>query len=139
MAFDAAYYSADAIERRLLEPLTSPNAGRIDARAPNGKAHPGPIPLAPPAAASTPYPIDALGDVLGNAARAIAVKVQCADAMAAQSVLSVASLASQALADVRLPYGQTRPLSLFCLTIAASGDRKSSADAEAMAPVRMRE
>jgi Protein of unknown function (DUF3987) len=40
---------------------------------------------------------------------------------------------------VRLPYGQTRPLSLFCLTIAESGDRKSSADLEAMAPVRMRE
>lgn len=43
------------------------------------------------------------------------------------------------MADVQLPYGQTRPLSLFCLTIAASGDRKSSADLEAMAPVKMRE
>ena len=59
--------------------------------------------------------------------------------MAAQSVLAVASLASQALADVRLPFGQTRPLSLYCLTVAASGDRKTSADLEAMAPVRMRE
>jgi hypothetical protein len=59
--------------------------------------------------------------------------------MAAQSVLAVASLTAQALADVRLPYGQTRPLSVFCLTIAASGDRKSSADSEAVAPVRMRE
>src|SRR5271170_8319176 len=85
------------------------------------------------------YPTDALGDVLGPAARAIAAKIQCPEAMAAQSVLSVASLACQALADVRLPYGQTRPLSLFALTIAASGDRKSSADREAMIPVRMRE
>ena len=57
----------------------------------------------------------------------------------AQSVLGVASLAAQALADVRLPYGQSRPLSLFLLTIAESGDRKSSADNEAMAPVRKRE
>jgi hypothetical protein len=88
---------------------------------------------------SAPYPIDALGDVLGPAARAIATKVQCDDAMSAQSVLAVASLAAQALADVLLPYGQTRPLSLFFLTIAASGDRKTSADQEAMAPVRMRE
>ena len=59
--------------------------------------------------------------------------------MAAQSVLGVASLAAQGLADVLLPYGQTRPVSLFALTIAASGDRKSSADNEAMIPVRMRE
>jgi hypothetical protein len=86
-----------------------------------------------------PYPIDALGDVLAQAARAIAEKVQCAPAMAAQSVLSVASLAAQALVDVRLPYGQTRPVSLFCLTTAESGDRKTSADQEAMIPVRMRE
>jgi hypothetical protein len=99
----------------------------------------GPTPLAAPVAPATPYPVDALGDVLAGAARAIAAKVQCANAMAAQSVLAVASLAAQALADVRLPYGQTRPLSLYCLTIAASGDRKSSADLEAMVPVRMRE
>jgi Protein of unknown function (DUF3987) len=91
--------------------------------------------LAPP----SPFPIDALGDVLAPAAQAIAAKVQCAPAMAAQSVLAVASLAAQALADVKLPYGQTRPLSLFLLTIAASGERKTSADHEAMAPVKMRE
>jgi hypothetical protein len=95
--------------------------------------------LASPAIPPLPYPIDALGNVLADAARAIAAKVQCANAMAAQSVLAVASLATQALADVHLPYGQTRPLSLFCLTIASSGDRKTSADSEAMAPVRMRE
>jgi hypothetical protein len=88
---------------------------------------------------SEPYPIDQLGDVLGPAAKAIAAKVQCAEALAAQSVLGVASLAAQALADVQLPYGQTRPLSLFLLSVAASGDRKSSADNEAMAPVRRRE
>jgi len=99
----------------------------------------GPTPLASPAMPTAPYPINALGGVLSDAARAIAAKVQCADAMAAQSVLAVASLAAQALADMRLPYGQTRPLSLFCVTIASSGDRKTSADSEAMAPVRMRE
>jgi hypothetical protein len=59
--------------------------------------------------------------------------------LAAQAVLAVASLASQRLADVRLPYGQTRPLSLFLVTIAASGDRKSTADNEALTPVRMHE
>ena len=90
---------------------------------------------------STPsdYPIDALGDVLAPAARAISARVQCAPAMAGQSVLAVASLAAQAVADVELPMGQTRPLSLFMLTVAASGDRKSSTDNEANVPVRMRE
>src|SRR5271166_525307 len=87
----------------------------------------------------SPFPIDALGDVLSGAASAIAAKVQCAPAMAAQSVLAVASLAAQGLVDVLLPYGQPRPDSLFALTIAASGDRKTSADKEAMIPVRMRE
>jgi hypothetical protein len=56
--------------------------------------------------------------------------------MAAQSVLAVASLVTQKLADVRLPFRQTRPLSLFCVTTAASGDRKTTADNEALAPVR---
>jgi hypothetical protein len=98
-----------------------------------------PTPLTKPVAPSAPYPLDALGRVLGAAAGAIAAKVQCPEAMAAQSVLGVASLAAQGLADVLLPFGQTRPLSIFALTIASSGDRKSSADNEAMIPVRMRE
>lgn len=98
-----------------------------------------PTPLTKPVAPAAPYPLDALGDVLGAAAKAIAAKVQCAEAMAAQSVLGVASLAAQGLADVLLPFGQTRPVSIFALTIASSGDRKSSADNEAMIPVRMRE
>ena len=95
--------------------------------------------VTPHKAASFPYPIDYLGDVLANAARAIAAKIQCPEAMAAQSVLSVASLAAQAVADVRLPHGQTRPLSLFVVSSAQSGDRKTSSDKEATIPVRMHE
>ena len=100
---------------------------------------PDPMPAISPRPAAAPYPIDYLGDVLANAARAIAAKIQCPEAMTAPSVLSVASLAAQAHADVMLPFLQTRPISLFFLTVAASGDRKTSADNEAMAPVRMRE
>jgi hypothetical protein len=65
--------------------------------------------------------------------------VQVPDAIAGQSVLAAASLAAQALADVRLTYGQRRPLSLFFVTVAASGDRKSTADNEALRPIRERE
>jgi hypothetical protein len=88
---------------------------------------------------AAPYPVEALGEVLGAAADAIAEKVQCAPALAANSVLAVASLAAQAVGDVQLPFGQTRPLSLYILTIGGSGDRKSTADGEAMSPVGMRE
>ncbi len=99
----------------------------------------GPIPLFPPLPPAERFPIEALGPVLSRAAQAIAHKVQVPEAIAGQSVLAAASLAAQAHADVMLPYGQTRPLSLFFVTIAASGDRKSTADNEALWPIRKRE
>ena len=86
------------------------------------------------------FPLDALGDVLGGAARAIVDKVQCADAVAASSVLAMASLAAQPHADVVIPAtGNARPLSLFIVSVAATGDRKSAADHEAGWPMRERE
>ena len=98
-----------------------------------------PLPLAPPVPAARPYPVARLGAILSEAAESIAAKCQCAPALAAQSVLAVASLAAQRLADVWLPFGQSRPLSLYFVTVAASGDRKSTADNEALIPVRMYE
>jgi hypothetical protein len=98
-----------------------------------------PLPLAAPVSKARPYPIGSLGPVLGGPARSIAEKCQCAPALAGQSVLAVASLAAQRLADIRLPFGQTRPLSLFFVTVAGSGERKSTADNEALIPVRMHE
>jgi Protein of unknown function (DUF3987) len=89
-----------------------------------------PLELFPPLPAAAPFPTDALG-VLQSPAEAIARVCQTPVGLAAQSVLAVASLASQAHADVLLPFGQTRPLSLFFVTIAGSGDRKSTADKEA--------
>lgn len=97
------------------------------------------IPLAPPMQPAERYPLEALGSVLGSAAAAIARKVQVPESIAGQSVLAAAGLAAQAFRDVRLPYGQTRPLSLFFITVAESGDRKSSADHEALWPIRKRE
>jgi hypothetical protein len=99
----------------------------------------GPIPLIPELAPPTTYPVGALGLVLGEAAISIARKVQCPIEISAQSVLAVASLAAQAHADVLMPFGQTRPLSLSLCSIASSGDRKTSADYEALEPVRRRE
>ncbi|MCW2283792.1 hypothetical protein M2323_001776 [Rhodoblastus acidophilus] len=98
-----------------------------------------PLPLGVPQIKARPYPISTLGEVMASAAESIARKFQCPPEMAAQSVLAVGSLAAQRLADVRLPYGQTRPLSLFFVTIAASGDRKTTVDIAALAPAREHE
>jgi hypothetical protein len=96
----------------------------------------GPLPLFPPLQDAEPYPVDALGPTLSRAAKAIASKVQVPFAMASQSVLAAASLAVCSHADVMLPFGQARPLALFFATIAESGDRKTTADNEALWPVR---
>lgn len=77
------------------------------------------------------FPFDALGPILGPAARAIAEAVQAPDSLAAGSVLASASLAAQPFADVQLPPGLSAPLSLFIVTSASSGDRKSATDAVA--------
>ncbi len=77
------------------------------------------------------FPFHALGPVLGNAARAIAEDVQAPDSLAGGSVLAAASLAVQALANVVLPHGLRAPLSVFVITGAGSGDRKSAVDAVA--------
>ncbi len=93
-----------------------------------------PIPLTgrtPP----PPYPVDALGELLGNAAKAFAYYVQTPLGMAAQSVLAVTSLAVQGHANVKKGNVGTSPTTLYCLTIAASGERKSSLDGQAMKPI----
>jgi hypothetical protein len=94
----------------------------------------GPLPLFPPLPDAEPYPVDAIGRTLSRAATAIAGKVQVPIEMAAQAVLAATSLATCTHGDIMMPFGQTRPLSLFCVTIAPSGDRKTSADIEATWP-----
>lgn len=97
-----------------------------------------PMPLYRALATSPDYPLDALGPILGQAARAIANQAQCATACAANAVLAVASLAAQGRADAILPIGQGKrtPLSLYIMTVLESGERKSTADSFALKPVR---
>jgi Protein of unknown function (DUF3987) len=100
-------------------------------RAPPMRAHARasePLPLIPPAATPAPYPVDALGGALADAAHAIAALVQCPSALAAQSVLAAAALATQGHNEVLHPMGKAVPISLAFVTVAESGERKSTAD-----------
>lgn len=86
-----------------------------------------------------PFPVKALGSLLCAAAAGIQDKTQAPAAICAQSVLAAATLAVQAHRDVVLPTGQARPVSNDFVTIAATGERKSAVDGEALWPIRKRE
>ncbi len=98
-----------------------------------------PLPLVRSVPEPDPFPVDALGVVLAGAVRAIEDQTQAPVEIAAQSVLAVATLATQSHVDVKLPTGQTRPVSSFFLSVAESGERKSAVDGLALWPVRKRE
>ena len=98
-----------------------------------------PRPLVRELPPADPFPVDALGDVLAPAARAIHDRVQAPIAISGQSVIAAATLAVQPHADVQLPTEQVRPLTSYFFTIAATGERKTAVDTEALWPVRKRE
>ena len=95
----------------------------------------GPTPLVRELPPPQPFPVAALGGVLAPAAKALMEIVQVPDALAANSVLAASALAAQAHTNVQT-LGGPKPLSLYVLTVAASGDRKSACDDLALVPVR---
>ncbi len=115
--------------RQMIESAGSANS--------DGQTRPQPLlrKIAPP----EPYPMEALGPILGDAAEGIHERVQAPIELCANSVLAAATLAAQGRADVMLPTGQTRPLTCFIITVAASGERKTSCDNEALAPIKKHE
>ncbi len=94
----------------------------------------GPQPLLREIPPGEAYPVHALGP-LQEAVEAVQDISQAPAGIAAQSALAVASLAVQGFADVET-LGGDAPLSLFCLTIAESGERKSTCDRLLMRAVR---
>jgi hypothetical protein len=91
--------------------------------------------LAPKRSTDNDYPLDALGPLAG-AAREIAHGMQCSPALAGQSVLAAAALLAQGVANVRGLDGKAKPLSVYALSIAQSGDGKDSADGVAFHAIR---
>ncbi|RUR08561.1 DUF3987 domain-containing protein [Legionella septentrionalis] len=75
-----------------------------------------------------PYPIDALPKIIRSAVGEVQNFTKAPISLVAASALSAISLASQALYDVKRAEKLTGPLSLYFLTIADSGERKSTCD-----------
>ena len=75
-----------------------------------------------------PYPLDALPDTIRAAVEEVQAFVQAPVAMVASSALAALSLAIQAHADVQRAEKLNGPASLDLLTIAPSGERKSTCD-----------
>lgn len=74
------------------------------------------------------YPIEALPKLIRHAVSEVVGFVKAPEAMVAMSALSALSLASQALADVKRADKLEGPIGLFTMTIANSGERKTTCD-----------
>ena len=94
-----------------------------------------PLPLKADRGAAVEYPVDALGPLLAAATRATAAHAYVPLSIAAQSTLAAVSLAIQPHFDVQLPTGKVRPTTLHLVTVADSGDRKSTSDDFVMQPI----
>jgi Protein of unknown function (DUF3987)/Primase C terminal 2 (PriCT-2) len=75
-----------------------------------------------------PYPIEALPDLVRHAVEEVQLFVQAPDEMVAASAISALAIATQHLIDVRRANGLQGPTGLNFLTIADSGDRKTTLD-----------
>ena len=101
-----------------------------------GKGQPDtPLPLVKKNEGSAPFPFDALGGTMQAACEKLSESIQAPDAIIAQSVLGAANLAVQGLSDIMID-GRVFPVSLFLLSIAGTGERKSAVDRVALAAHR---
>jgi putative DNA primase/helicase len=82
------------------------------------------------------YPLDHLPGVIGDAVREVADCMQAPVALVAASALSAVSAAVQTQFSVRRNHVLHGPASLYFLTVADSGERKSSVDNLFIKPIK---
>ena len=92
------------------------------------------LPLRGPEPEAAPYPIAALGK-FADAAQIITDQVQAPAPVVAQSILATASLVAQPHIDVEID-GREFPVSLFLITVATSGERKTATDKIVLSPIK---
>lgn len=100
-----------------------------------GNGWPDPHPLAAKVEPE-PYPLDALPDTIRAAVEEVAGFVKAPVPLVASSALAALSLAIQAHADAKRAEKLHGPVGLFLLTIADSGERKSTCDGFFTKPIR---
>ena len=83
-----------------------------------------------------PYPLDALPDTLRAAVEEVGAFTKAPVPLVASSALAALSLAVQAHADVKRAEKLSGPAGLFLLTVADSGERKSTCDGFFMQAIR---
>ncbi|OWK29244.1 YfjI family protein [Sphingomonas dokdonensis] len=85
---------------------------------------------------SAPYPLDALPPLVREAIQEVAGYVQAPIALIAASALTAISTAVQTRYSVRRDAALTGPATLYLLTVAESGERKSTVDKLFTGPIR---
>jgi hypothetical protein len=93
-----------------------------------------PLPLVVELPPAQPFPMDALPPVMADYGHVIQRCTQAPDALVGSSLLAAASLAVQPYANVQLPHGAIVPVSLYVVSVAESGERKSAVDRLALHP-----
>lgn len=101
----------------------------------DGNGWPEPQPLSAKVAPE-PYPLDALPDTIRAAVEEVAGFVKAPTALVASSALAALSLACQAHIDAKRAEKLHGPVGLFLLTIADSGERKSTCDGFFVSSIR---
>jgi len=86
-----------------------------------------------------PYPIGAYHRIISDALTEVLNFVQAPEPMTSLSFLSVMSSVVQRVADVRMPTGSVRPVSIAALILAESGERKTTIDDLLSKPLRDRD
>jgi hypothetical protein len=101
----------------------------------------GPQPLTRTIPDPDPFPLEALGPELASVAQAICDIVQCPIEMCAASVLASASFAASMYVDILLPIGagDIKPILVWILISALSGERKDTVDGLAFGPQQQHE
>lgn len=82
------------------------------------------------------YPVDALPGLIRGAVEEVQAFTQAPVAMVATSALAGLALAAQGLYDIKRSEKLVGPVSLFCLVIADSGERKTTCDEFFLTPIR---
>lgn len=82
------------------------------------------------------YPMDAFLVVVREAGFEIKRNIQAPDALIGLALINAMTMACQALIKVKLPMGQVRPVTQYVMTVAESGERKTTVDSLLLAPYR---